>query len=194
MSYRHVVKNHIFLCCWLWKGQETSWSQVRHPPSTSDVLTPPPFSNHYNGPVSSISTNIFPKEQTRDSGRRDTLWTWTLYTESEAVTAQFLHEAQALPLHWLQLWGSQLVLPSLAILPKQKSLVVVQTCGLQTWLLSLPPLFYSLSTQWREKCLLQAESIAASSLLTTLHYHSPLTDTKKNPHRSFTGQTGSSTG
>lgn len=71
---------------------------------------------------------------------------------------------------------------------------MVQTCGLQIWILSLPPLFYSLSTQQREEGLLQAESIAASSLLTTLHYHSPLTDTKQNPHSSFIGQIGSSTG
>lgn len=54
--------------------------------------------------------------------------------------------------------------------------------------------FYSLSTRWREKSLLQAESIAASSLLTTLHYHSPLTDTKQNPHSSFISQIGSSRG
>lgn len=54
--------------------------------------------------------------------------------------------------------------------------------------------FYSHSTQWREKGSLQAESTAAPSLLTTLHYGSPRTDTKENPHSSFTGQTGSSRG
>lgn len=69
-------------------------------------------------------------------------------------------------------------------------------CGADLWFANLAFIttFYSLSTQWREKGLLQAESIAASSLLTTLHYHPPLTDTKQNPHSSFIGQIGSSRG